>query len=563
MKTPLKIIIDIVTISKNLTKLFKLSIKSQLDPIHQAKFSNLNKKSRFIKSSFNHQNKKFSSWAIQFDSNPSKLNRLNHINHPSTSQNLNLDSNDNNINLTNSTDSSNQKNSINPPLRPSRVPSSQLARLLHYGGLAAGIGWGTVSEALRRTTIDTKSTHPIFLSEPNVKRLVDKLTKMRGAALKLGQFMSIQDAKILPPQIEQIFAQVQTTADYMPFSQAEDVLKNSFGTNWSQLFTDFVKIPLAAASIGQVHVATTYHNHKDPIKLAVKIQFPGVYQSILSDLSYLNILTRTTGILPPGLFLSRTLQVLGQELKDECDYKREASCANKMWEFLKSDSRFRVPKVFDHLSSQMVLTTEFMSGVSLKNAQSWSSSLRNKIGYDILELCFREILHFRLMQTDPNWSNFLWNESNQQIELIDFGATREYSQQFVEDYVRLLISGVNDNRTECIEASIKLGYLTGQESEEMLDSQFRTIRALSEPFRTTQQPYDFSQQTITDRVRAEIPTMVRLRLTPPPVETYSLNRKLSGMFLLCSRLGCQIDCKKLLEDLLRERKSGSWTSQTV
>lgn len=443
----------------------------------------------------------------------------------------------------------------NTPLRASRVPSSRLGRLFHYGGLAAGIGWGTATEAVKRATSGAQDdSYPLVLSETNVRRLVDKLTKMRGAALKLGQFMSIQDAKVLPPQIEQVFIKVQSTADYMPFDQAENVLKGALGNHWHDNFTSFTQIPIAAASIGQVHAATITEPDKGPIKVAVKVQFPGVFESIQSDLSYLNILANTSFILPKGLFLNKSIQVLGQELKEECDYTREALYGSKIGEFLKNDERFKVPRTFDHLSTKMVLTNEFMSGSSLKHAPKWSQSLRNKIGHSVFELCLREILHFRLMQTDPNWSNFLWNESSQQIELIDFGATREYGEAFIKGYLRLLRAGIDGDRNECIDASIALGYLTGNECETMLDSQYKTVNALGEPFRaTTDQPYDFAKQTVTDRVRAEIPTMVRLRLKPPPIETYSLNRKLSGMFLLCNRLGSQIDCHRLLENLLIEK----------
>ncbi|KAH9451149.1 hypothetical protein H4Q26_011077 [Puccinia striiformis f. sp. tritici PST-130] len=446
------------------------------------------------------------------------------------------------------------------PLRASRVPSSRLGRLFHYGGLAAGIGWGTASEAFRRTASGQhNNSHPLTLSEANVRRLVDKLTKMRGAALKLGQFLAIQDAKILPPQIEEVFVKVQCTADYMPFDQAEAVLKEALGKDWSKKFINFTQVPVAAASIGQVHVAQITDGEKGPIKAAVKVQFPGVYESIQSDLSYLGVLASTSSILPKGLFLSKSIEVLGQELKDECDYTREARYGTRMAEYLKDDPRFIVPKVFDHLSAKMVLTTEFMSGCSLRQAAKWSQALRNKIGHDVLELCFREILHFRLMQTDPNWSNFLWNESTQQIELIDFGATREYSEKFIDGYLKLLKAGIEGSRADCIEASIELGYLTGDECETMLDSQYKTVKALGEPFRrTSQQPYDFSQQTVTDRVRSEIPTIVRLRLTPPPIETYSLNRKLSGMFLLCNRLGSKIDCHTILDNLMSQKTVGSW-----
>ncbi|KAG0151632.1 hypothetical protein CROQUDRAFT_36686, partial [Cronartium quercuum f. sp. fusiforme G11] len=446
-------------------------------------------------------------------------------------------------------------------LRASRVPSSRLGRLFHYGGLAAGLGWGTASEALRRTSgigssCGDSQSSPV-LSEANVRRLVDKLTKMRGAALKLGQFMSIQDAKILPPQIEAIFSKVQNTADYMPMWQTEQVMKQELGPAWRDRFLKFSDTPLAAASIGQVHSAQVLdQTTHQTVGIAVKVQFPGVYESIQSDLSYLSMLAASSAILPKGLFLSNTLKVLGQELKDECDYRREAWCARMMSRFLEDDPRFRVPQVIEELSTGMVLSMEFMAGNPLTRAAQWPQELRDQLGHNILQLCLREIFHFRLMQTDPNWTNFLWNQGSQQIELIDFGATREYSETFVEEYLQLLQSGVDDNREACIVWSEKIGYLTGNESDVMRDAHFRSLSALGEPFRAKAEPYRFATQTVTDRVRAEVPLMVRERLTPPPTETYSLNRKLSGAFLLCSRLGSQINCYELLQDILTER--GKW-----
>lgn len=115
------------------------------------------------------------------------------------------------------------------------------------------------------------------------------------------------------------------------------------------------------------------------MKAAVKVQFPGVYESIQSDLSYLGVLAGTSSILPKGLFLSKSIEVLGQELKDECDYTREARYGKRMAQFLMDDPRFAVPRVFDHLSTQRVLTTEFMSGTSLRHAAKWPQALRNKV----------------------------------------------------------------------------------------------------------------------------------------------------------------------------------------
>lgn len=159
------------------------------------------------------------------------------------------------------------------------------------------------------------------------------------------------------------------------------------------------------------------------------------------------------------------------------------------------------------------------------------------------------------MQTDPNWTNFLWNSETRQIELVDFGATRTYSKEFMDMWLFLLQSAAAGDREACIEGSLKLGYLTGEENEIMRDAHVNSMILLATPFKAeTQQPFSFGQGTqwagITNEIRAQIPVMLRHRLTPPPRETYSLNRKLSGSFLLASRLGASVDTKAIWDKVL-------------
>lgn len=172
-------------------------------------------------------------------------------------------------------------------------------------------------------------------------------------------------------------------------------------------------------------------------------------------------------------------------------------------------------------------------------------------------MCLKELFVFRVMQTDPNWTNFLWNPHTRQVELVDFGATREYSKEFMDDWARLLGAGAADDREGCVHWSLKLGYLTGDENETMLDAHVRSMMMLATPFKAgTKQPYAFGPGSdwaaVTGRIRGLIPVMLQHRLTPPPRETYSLNRKLSGAFLLASRLGASIDARRLWEEVMEK-----------
>jgi aarF domain-containing kinase len=404
---------------------------------------------------------------------------------------------------------------------------------------------GAVGESLRRVTGTAAATGgSLMLSPGNLEILVAKLSRMRGAALKLGQMISFQDSKMLPPQIQEVLQRVQDSADYMPAWQRDKVLTQNLGSEWRDLFESFEDIPIAAASIGQVHKAVLKSTGQP---VAVKVQYPGVANSIDSDLNNLSILLTASRILPRGLFLDKTIANARTELGWECNYTREAECQTRFRALVADDtSVFTVPKVFPEASGPTVLTAELMTGVGVAKLKNLTQQQRDWIGTQILRLCLREIVEFRFMQTDPNWTNFLFNAKANKIELLDFGASRDFPDEFVQPYVNILIAASKEDREAIRTLSLELGYLTGDESPAMLSAHTDSVLTLAEPFKLSgPEVYDFRDQTITDRVRDLIPVMVRERLAPPPEETYSLHRKLSGAFLLCARLGSRVPCREL------------------
>jgi len=430
-------------------------------------------------------------------------------------------------------------------MRESKVPSTRIGRLWNYGGLAAGMFGGAISESLRRAT-GSGGKGSYMLTAGNMDRLVAKLSLMRGAALKLGQMMSFQDSKMLPAPIQQVLLRVQDSADYMPPSQRNKVLTSNLGQDWRELFSDFEEKPIAAASIGQVHSAKLKSNGE---RVAVKVQYPGVADSIDSDLSNLAVLLTASRLLPKGLYLEKTIANARTELAWECDYIREAECGKRFQKLLSDEKDiFVVPKIYPEASGKQVLTMEYMDGIGLTKVKNFTAEQKDWIGTQILRLCLREITEFRFMQTDPNWTNFLYNARTNKLELLDFGASREYPDEFISRYTRLLLAASKSDKNTVRELSIELGYLTGHESKAMLSAHVASVLTLAEPFlASSPEIYDFRDQTITERVKALIPVMVRERLAPPPEETYSLHRKLSGAFLLCARLGSRVRCRELFE----------------
>jgi aarF domain-containing kinase len=186
----------------------------------------------------------------------------------------------------------------------------------------------------------------------------------------------------------------------------QGIMSAEFGPNWRDKFSEFDDVPMAAASIGQVHSGKLH----DGRQVAVKIQYPGIAESIDSDLNNLSLLLTASRLLPKGLYLDKTIEVARMELGWECDYVREAECIRRFGELLRDDERYTVPDVIDELCGKNVITMERMNGIHIgKHACEFSQEVRDWIGTQILRLCLLELQEFKYMQTDPNWTNFLYN----------------------------------------------------------------------------------------------------------------------------------------------------------
>lgn len=270
-----------------------------------------------------------------------------------------------------------------------KVPSSRLGRMASFGSLFAGLGLGTVNELTKGALGlgGSKDVKSALFSSKNAERIVDTLCRVRGAALKLGQILSIQDSTIVSPQLVKAFDRVRQAADYMPDWQVEKVMKGEFGSEWRNKFGRFDEKPFAAASIGQVHRALLH----DGTEVAVKIQYPGVAQSIESDIDNLVGMLKLWDVFPAGIFIDNVVKVRGciectngagnkhwfhlchtilfqvakRELVWEVDYFREANYTEKFGEMISPYKEYRVPKVIHDLSSKSVLTTELVPGIPL------------------------------------------------------------------------------------------------------------------------------------------------------------------------------------------------------
>jgi aarF domain-containing kinase len=440
---------------------------------------------------------------------------------------------------------------LDPSIRRGRaVPSRRLSRLWHIGrattDLAAGVGVKGMFELARSRA--NGEVARIELSPKATQRFTDRLARMRGAVMKMGQLMSMDGTEMFTPEAAEIMAQLRDRAEPMPMSQLTKALEREWGTGWNKAFRRFEFQPIAAASIGQVHRAET----KDGRQLALKIQFPGVRESIDSDIDNLGFLARNLGMVPKGMDIGPLLEEVRVQLHQEADYEAEAASLSRYRELVGDDADFFVPGVHADLSTDRILAMDFADGVSIDHLSEnrFSRAERDRAATLLIRLMIRELFDFGLAQTDPNFGNYLYDAATKRVVLLDFGAALPVPEQIAGHYLSLAHAALAEDDAGMRTASVGLGYMAP-------DADAATAKALVEMIKLSSEVlepgiYDFGTSDLFDRlyVKGRDMYMEEAFNHLPESITMFLQRKFAGMFMLCRRLRARVDLRELLDPYL-------------
>lgn len=428
--------------------------------------------------------------------------------------------------------------------RETPIPEHRVSRLWHLGRLVGGLAGGVIGEGVRQLAAGRRpSPADLLLTPANAARLADRLAEMRGAAMKVGQLISMEAGDFLPPELTKILGVLREQAHAMPLGQVAAVLKGAWGDDWSAGFRRFSFTPLAAASIGQVHEAET----KDGRRLAIKIQYPGVRRSIDSDVDNVATLLRLFRILPQELDLQPLLAEAKRQLHEEADYLGEARHLRDYASRLGDEDNFILPEVDERLTTAEVLAMSFVPGDPIETLAEAPQATRDRVATQLWDLVLREFFDWGLVQTDPNFANYRHDPATGRIGLLDFGATRPYAQDWIDAFRRLLHAALAGDRAGIGAAATEVGYLGTGDDGAYREAVVDLIGLAAEPARATGL-FDFGTTDLARRVSEQV-LMLRLdhrygRLPPPDV--LFLHRKLGGMYLLSQRLRARVDLAGLL-----------------
>ncbi|WP_062227580.1 ABC1 kinase family protein [Aureimonas frigidaquae] len=433
--------------------------------------------------------------------------------------------------------------------KPGRaVPSGRLSRLGQFGRLAGGLAGGMLAEGARRLADGQRpQMRDMLLTPGNLLRVADRLSHLRGAAMKLGQMISLDAGDALPAELSQIMARLRASADPMPPAQLERVLTAEWGREWRLRFQRFDARPIAAASIGQVHRART----QDGRDLAIKIQYPGVRDSIDADVDNVATLLRVSGILPPTLDIAPLLAEAKTQLHEETDYRRESAQMEAYGRHLSGNDAFVVPVPAPDFTTDNALAMSYVEGVPIESMAEAAQGERDRIAGLLIELVLDELFRFGIMQTDPNFANFRYQPDSGRIVLLDFGAARPVAPQTSEAYARLLTAALAGDRAAVRRAAVEAGFLgeaAVRRHGALVDRMIDII--LAETSRP--QPFDFADRRFLAVVREQAASVASVRESwhIPPTDTLFVQRKISGMALLAARLRARVDVRPLVETRL-------------
>lgn len=437
------------------------------------------------------------------------------------------------------------------------IPTTRLARGLKMAKLTASVGAGALGSKVATLLASgaEKQAKTLLGQIKQAQKIADTLSQMKGAAMKLGQILSLHGEHLFPKEVVDVLSRLQGQSDEMDFSEIEKVLKSELGEKLGRELVNVSRRPMASASIGQVHRATYVDGSSgERFDVAVKVQYPGIDKSIDSDVDSLASLFTVLTRFPSVEGFNAVTDEIKTVLHQETDYLTEGANLEFFRDYFKNDEHIVVPRYFPEVSTRHVLVTELVSGMNVQefDASTASPDARNHLGRKYLEVFYHELFKTGRVQTDPNFANYKvqWSFGVQdpKLVLLDFGAVKVFDDEFRRNYKRMARACIESDYDAIRDSATEIGFLREDDAKELIDMHFELARMFAEPF-VRNEPYDWGSSDLSERVRKFLPKFIfAFKLRPPPRDFVFLNRKVVGVYFFCSAVKAKFNPRPLIDE---------------
>jgi len=351
-------------------------------------------------------------------------------------------------------------------------------------GVTAGSGAATQMLGSAFLSKDKRQHRNKKILSKQALYLANEFGKLKGSVVKVGQMMALYGEHILPAEVTDAFRTLEEHTTALSWDIIEDALQRELGDKITEF--DIDPVPIGAASLAQVHKA--WHKPSDTW-LCLKIQYPGIADSIDSDLKAVVNLLKLSRLLKAGEGLNEWLDEVRQLLHYEVDYRREAEMTMRFEQRLQHDSVFSVAKIYQDYCTETLLVMSYEEGFAVNNPEVMKlpQARRNRLGKAFLQLFIHEVFDWGELQTDPNFGNYRIQfdssgAGSDRIVLLDFGAVMEYDRKFLQIVKSMILAAYQDSYEQIRQGAIDLEMMQEHYPEQVHEDFAALCRLLLEPF---------------------------------------------------------------------------------
>ena len=421
-------------------------------------------------------------------------------------------------------------------------------RNLIMASAATKVGSGWAADRARRVFADAERREELDAARQlkTAEQVAETLGNLKGAMMKLGQMASYLDQG-LPEPVRDALAQLQQDAPPMAPELAAGVIESELGSAPEVCFAEWDPVPIASASIGQVHRAMTH----DGRAVAVKVQYPGVDDAIRGDLGNAELLFGSLKLAFPGLDPKPLVAELKDRIEEELDYRLEAANQELFGDYYAGHPFIHIPAVVRELSSTRVLTTELATGARFSEVLTWPAEQRDLIGETLYRFVFGSLYRLHAFNGDPHPGNYLFGPDGH-VTFLDFGLVKRFTDEELQPFADMIQAMVIDHDLPRYRKIVEeVGLLKPGEpfTDEQVGDYFGHFYEFVAEDRELAMTQEYASETVARFFDAsgEHGEIMKAANVPPPMVI--IQRINLGLYAVLGELGATANWRRLAEEL--------------